>query len=78
MIPVLHFRSMTREIFVVARDRPDLFRYLSETFAEADNVDVILDRRASAAGTDRTEDRRARPKVQEDLRSVGYAFITLP
>ena len=77
MIPVLHFRPMNREIFVVARDRPGLFRYLSETFAEADNVDVILDRRTSLAGADRTEDRRARPKVEEDLRSVGYAFITL-
>jgi len=68
---------MSREIFVVARDRPDLFRYLSETFAEADNVDVILDRRTRLAGADRTEDRRARPKVEEDLKSVGYAFITL-
>ena len=77
MIPVLHFRPMNREIFVVARDRPDLFRYLSETFAEADNVDVILDRRANREGADRPEDRRARPKVEEDLRSVGYAFITL-
>ena len=69
---------MSREIFVVARDRPDLFRYLSETFAEADNVDVILDRRTSGDGADRDEERRARPKVQEELRSVGYAFITLP
>jgi hypothetical protein len=69
---------MSREIFVVARDRPDLFRYLSETFAEADNVDVILDRRTSGDGIDRDEERRARPKVQEELRSVGYAFITLP
>lgn len=77
MIPVLHFRPMSREIFVVARDRPDLFRYLSETFAEADNVAVILDRRTSRAGADRTEDRRARPKAEEDLKSVGYAFITL-
>jgi len=77
MIPVLHSRPMTREIFVVARDRPDLFRYLSETFAEADDVDVILDRRTRLAGADRTEDRRARPKVEEDLKSVGYAFITL-
>jgi hypothetical protein len=69
---------MSREIFVVARDRPDLFRYLSETFAEADNVDVILDRRTSEDGTVQTHERRARPKVEEDLRTVGYAFITLP
>ena len=68
---------MNREIFVVARDRPDLFRYLCETFAEAANVDVILDRRTTGDGTDVDEDRRARPKVEEDLRSVGYAFITV-
>ena len=69
---------MSREIFVVARDRPDLFRYLSETFAEADNVDVILDRRTRGDRTGLGDERRARPKVEEDLRSVGYAFITLP
>jgi hypothetical protein len=68
---------MNREIFVVARDRPDLFRYLSETFAEADNVDVILDRRTGEDAR-RMEDRRARPKAEQELRSVGYAFITLP
>ncbi len=74
---MIHSRPMTREIFVVARDRPDLYRYLSETFAEAGNVDVILDRRTSdRAG--RLDERRARPKVEEELRSVGYAFITLP
>jgi hypothetical protein len=78
MIPVVHSRPMNREIFVVARDRPDLFRYLSETFAEADNVDVILDRRTNEGGADRPEDRRARPKVEEEIKSVGYAFITLP
>jgi hypothetical protein len=69
---------MSREIFVVARDRPDLFRYLSETFAEADNVDVILDRRTGEDVSARAHERRARPRVEEDLRSVGYAFITLP
>jgi hypothetical protein len=73
---------MSREIFVVARDRPDLYRYLSQTFAEADNVQVILDRRS----TDETEgererrqsERRARPNVDQDLRSVGYSFISIP
>jgi hypothetical protein len=69
---------MSREIFVVARDRPDLFRYLSETFAEADNVDVILDRRTTGDEAGHESERRARPKVDEELRSVGYAFITLP
>jgi hypothetical protein len=68
---------MSREIFVVARDRPDLYRYLSQTFEEAENVQVILDRR-SGEGAARADDRRARPKVDEELRSVGYALITMP
>jgi hypothetical protein len=76
---------MSREIFVVARDRPDLYRYLSQTFADADNVQVILDRRSGdrrdggdGDGTPPAEDRRGRPNVEHDLRSVGYAFITIP
>jgi hypothetical protein len=76
---------MSREIFVVARDRPDLYRYLSQTFADADNVQVILDRRngdrRDAGNRDATppaDDRRGRPNVEQDLRSVGYAFITIP
>ena len=32
---------MPRELFIVARDRADLYRYLSQTFADAENVDVI-------------------------------------
>jgi hypothetical protein len=76
---------MSREIFVVARDRPDLYRYLSQTFADAENVQVILDRRngdrRGTGGGDaspREDDRRGRPNVEQDLRSVGYAFITIP
>lgn len=74
---MIESRVMSREIFVVARDRPDLFRYLSETFAEADNVDVILDRRTAEGRAGWAHERRARPKAEADLRSVGYAFITL-
>jgi hypothetical protein len=74
---MIESRLMNREIFVVARDRPDLFRYLSETFAEAENVDVILDRRSGEDDTRSADERRARPKADQDLRSVGYAFITL-
>lgn len=76
---------MPREIFIVARDRPDLYRYLSQTFADADNVQVVWDRRADdrrrngpEAGADRRQDeRRRRPQVEADLRSVGYAFLSV-
>ena len=77
---------MPREIFIVARDRPDLYRYLSRTFADADNVHVIWDRRAGERRVTsidvrrperRRAERRRRASVEPELRSVGYAFITL-
>jgi hypothetical protein len=77
---------MPREIFIVARDRPDLYRYLSQTFADAENVQVIWDRRAGerrAASTEarrperRRAERRRRASVEQELRTVGYAFISI-
>jgi hypothetical protein len=77
---------MPREIFIVARDRPDLYRYLSQTFADAENVVVIWDRRAGErrANTNsghvperRHAERRRRAAVDEELRAVGYAFLTI-
>ncbi len=77
---------MPREIFIVARDRPDLYRYLSQTFADAENVQVIWDRRAgerrvASIETRRPErrrsDRRRRASVEQELRTVGYAFISI-
>jgi hypothetical protein len=76
---------MPRELFIVARDRADLYRYLSQTFADAENVEVIWDRRESERRRSangvvlerRRQDRRQRLSVEEDLRSVGYAFIAL-
>lgn len=76
---------MPRELFIVARDRPDLYRYLTQTFADADNVLVVWDRRsderrrdAEAPGANRSqEDRRRRPHVEVELRTVGYAFLSV-
>ena len=77
---------MPREIFIVARDRPDLYRYLSQTFSDAENVQVIWDRRAGErraapvtahAPERRRGERRRRAAVEQELRNVGYAFITI-
>ena len=81
---------MPREIFIVARDRPDLYRYLSQTFADAENVQVIWDRRSgerrATSGPQivlgrrserRHGDRRRRMSVDHELRTVGYAFISI-
>jgi hypothetical protein len=76
---------MQRELFIVARDRADLYRYLSQTFADAENVEVIWDRRAeerrrmsaSAGPERRRRERRIRFHVDDELRSVGYSFLAL-
>jgi hypothetical protein len=77
---------MPREIFIVARDRPDLYRYLSQTFSDAENVQVIWDRRAGERRAARVAvhnperrrgERRRRAAVEQELRNVGYAFITI-
>ena len=76
---------MRREIFIVARDRADLYRYLSQTFSDAENGEGIWDRRAAErrrlstglAPERRRRERRARVNVDGDLRTVGYSFLAL-
>jgi hypothetical protein len=76
---------MRRELFIVARDRADLYRYLSQTFADAENVEVIWDRRAEerrriSTGVSperRRRQRRIRDHVDEELRTVGYSFLAI-
>jgi hypothetical protein len=74
---------MRRELFIVARDRADLYRYLSQTFADAENVEVVWDRRAGERRRAserpqpdrRRRDRRTRAAVDEELKRVGYSFL---
>ena len=76
---------MRRELFIVARERADLYRYLSQTFADAENVEVIWDRRGGerrrlvdgARHERRRRERRMRLAVDEELRTVGYSFLAL-
>ena len=76
---------MPRELFIVARDRPDLYRYLTQTFADAVNVQVVWDRRTdegrrdgdAAGASRRQEERRRRPHVEAELRTVGYVFLSV-
>jgi hypothetical protein len=76
---------MRRELFIVARDRSDLYRYLTQTFADADNVEVILDRRSAerrhlpspVTPDRRRRERRGHQDVEDELRTVGYAFLVV-
>ncbi|MGH7355458.1 MAG: hypothetical protein ACRELS_12895 [Candidatus Rokuibacteriota bacterium] len=76
---------MTREIFIVARNCPEIYRYLTQTFAGAENVQVIWDRREverrGAAGRRSAErrraDRRQRAAIDAELKAYGYAFLSV-
>src|SRR2546427_11438469 len=81
---------MPREIFIVARDRSDLYRYLSQTFSDAENVQVIWDRRgadrratsnphivAGRARARRHAERRPRPSAEHERPPVGYTLLTI-
>ena len=76
---------MVPSLCIVARDQLDLYGYFRHRFADEPDVQVILDRRQggdpSAGSVEIHEpgrwrtDRRRRPRIEEKLRSVGYAVI---
>ena len=77
---------MTEHLFIVARQRPDLYGYLSREFSSEADVRVMMDRRsgdrrregerrASARGDRRQTDRRSRSEAAEQINSLGYAFV---
>jgi hypothetical protein len=73
---------VTRTLFIVSRRHPDLYEYLKERFANDDQVEVILDRRAGAAarqpGAERgAEERRCHPEVDTELESRSHAVVTV-
>jgi tetratricopeptide (TPR) repeat protein len=70
-------------MFIVARERAELFAFLKETFVEDASVAVILDRRAgerrrqpiSRDHERRAADRRSRAEVEVSLRERGLAIV---
>lgn len=74
---------MGRLLFVVARQRPELYESLRQHCAEVDDVEVILDRRNGErrrrAGLTAEERRRAERRshrVEQQLASVGFALVS--
>ena len=70
-------------LYVVARDRRDLYEQLKAEFAGRDGVAVVLDRRrgerrrsSRTLGSDlRRAGRRKQPELDHELRTVG-SFVT--
>jgi hypothetical protein len=80
-----------RHLFIVHREQPDLFSYLTDQFSGEPDVTVILDRRQGEAGTAacqtgqgpppsserRQTDRRLQAEIEGQLATLGYAFVRL-
>jgi hypothetical protein len=75
-------------LFIVSRQLPDLYRYLSREFATEADVEVILDRRqgerrscgdrpAMPRGDRRRTERRNHADLGGELSTLGYAFVRL-
>jgi hypothetical protein len=73
-------------LFIVSRQQPDLYRYLSREFSTESDVEVILDRRhgerrirgerrAAPRGDRRRTDRRGQTDLGSQLNTLGYAFV---
>ena len=77
---------MSEHLFIVSRQQPGLYSYLSREFTGEPEVRVILDRRLGErrqqemgrtreASDRRHADRRGDTAVRAELNSLGYAFV---
>jgi hypothetical protein len=79
---------VSRHLFIVSRQQPDLYSYLAREFSAEPEVHVMLDRRqrerrrrpdrrAVARGDRRQADRRANGVTSGQLSTLGYAFVRI-
>jgi len=73
--------AAARVLYVVARDRPELYTSLRNTFVESPRLTIVMDRRGEGAGLVGGErggdDERRRLAVDESLRTRGWARIRI-
>jgi hypothetical protein len=67
----------SRILYVVARDRPDLYEALREKFLESPRLGIVLDRRGDPPLPDAAPDERRRLTVDEPLRARGWARVRI-
>lgn len=67
-----------RVLYVVARDRPELYASLRETFEESSRLGIVMDRRGDPASADvgHAAD-RCQLVVEESLRRRGWARVRI-
>ncbi len=80
---------MGQHLFIVSRQQPDLYSYLTREFSQESEVRVILDRRQGERRGQRDRrgsepadrrhqlDRRGPGAIATQLSTLGYAFVRL-
>jgi hypothetical protein len=70
-------RPTSRLLYVVARDRPDLYEALREKFLESPRLGIVLDRRGQSGEAGGMPDERRRLTLEEPLRTRGWARVRI-
>ena len=76
MVQLTMTRTEARFLYIISRERPDLYRRLSAEFADLPQVTVILDRRAAPGRETAAHERRALI-INDDLETLGWAIVPL-
>ena len=75
---------MSRYLFIVAKEHPELRAHLQREFVGEDGVEVVLDRRwadrrrdqaGGPNGDRRHTDRRALYAIQQELAALNFALV---
>ncbi len=73
---------MAELLFVVARERPDLYEFLLRAFSDAPEVDVLLDRRLGErrrrhdpCGVERRREERRRNRNDDSVSGFGWTLV---
>jgi len=69
---------MPPRLCIVSVYRPDVFEEAVYALSLGQNIEVIVDRRIGdrpAPGRDQSASERRRYDIEDELRTVGYAFV---
>ncbi len=78
-------RRIAQHLLIVARNRHQLYEHLKAAFSGNETIRVITDRRATdrrrhtatSAEERRRDDRRSRPTIDDQLRTIGWSLVLM-
>jgi hypothetical protein len=67
----------SRFLYVVARDRPEIYTEFRESFLQSARLGIVLDRRGGPGSADAANSERRQLSVDESLRTRGWARVRI-